>query len=239
MSERAVRPGDFVLSAPPALEPAGRIESVLHARSGERLLIALAFSRGRYIVCAPQEIVSTDDDSVTGLRWHTLDVKLSDLLARGTFRRVAGRLTPDPLPSTYGAPHPDADTAAEIGTAIAAAPLTKDAEIVAVVRRGVAVIDGWIGTVAGKVAAERITRLIPGVWEAVNRIVSDEELRAAVGDRLRADERFAQDVEELALRHGRVTITLRPGSPPHTVAAIERAVALPGVREVAVRRAGS
>ena len=49
----------------------------------------------------------------------------------------------------------------------------------------------WVRTVAGKLVAERLARTTAGVWEAKNRLVSDEELAALARSRALADPQLA------------------------------------------------
>jgi hypothetical protein len=67
---------------------------------------------------------------------------------------------------------------------LAADPLAEDGEIDLRVRHGVAVLDGWVRTVASKVQGERLARTTPGIWEARNRLFSDEEVTALVRARV-------------------------------------------------------
>jgi len=228
-----VSPGDYVLAGD---EPVGRVESVLHAASGDRLVIVRAFTRTSYVVAVTSDLARSDYDGDMGLTWHTLAVPFETLLARGMFRREMGRLVRDPLPHVWGASRPDDVVQAGLRADLEQDPLTRDSELSVRVSRGVAVLEGWIGTVGGKVVAERLARTTPGVWDAANRLASDEELVGAVGPRLRTDPEVAAAVGTVAIRLGQVRVSLLPGKDvsPDRVEALCRAV--PGVREVTVDR---
>ncbi len=224
-------PGDYVLAGD---EPVGRVESILHAASGDRLVIVRAFTRTSYVVAVASDIARSEHDAAVRLTWHTLAVSLETLLGRGTFRREMGRLVRDPLPHVWGASRPNDVVQAELRVDLEQDPLTRDSELLVRVSRGVAVLEGWIGTVGGKVVAERLARTTPGVWDAVNRLASDEELVGAVGPRLRTDPEVAAAVGAVAIRLGQVRVSLLPGKDvsPDRVEAL--CLAVPGVREVII-----
>jgi len=228
-----VVPGGYVLAGD---EPAGRIESVLHAASGDRLVIVRAFSRTNYLVGMASDIGHSEHDADMDLTWHRLAVPIETLLARGTFRREMGRLVPDPHPHVWGAARPDSVVEADLREDLKQDPLTRDGELVVRVSRGVAVLEGWTGTVGGKVVAERLARTTPGVWDAVNRVASDEELIGALGPQLRTDPLVAAAVGAVAIKLGRVRVSLLlvKEVSPGRVEALCRAV--PGVRDVIVDR---
>jgi hypothetical protein len=203
-----VSAGDYVLADDGA--PVGRVESVLRSASGDRLLIARAFSRGGYLNAPVSEIGRSEDDPKLGLRWHSLCVPVQTLLSRGIFKRVMGRLVPDAYPSAFGSPRDDAEARADVLAALANEPLTREIGLNVHVRHGVAILEGIIGTVGGKVVAERIARVTPGVWDAVNRIVADEELSGAIRARLRLDGRLAAAIRDVSVKQGEITLDLLP-----------------------------
>jgi hypothetical protein len=224
--------GDYVLSARPDLRPVGRVDVVLEAASGTRLVIARAYARGSFVVAAAVELAGSEVSSETGLRWHVLGVPVESLEARGIYRREMGRLTRDPFPTVFGAPRDDAEAAGEVRRALAEDALTRDGEITVRVRHGVAVLEGNLGTVGGKVAAERLARTTPGIWDVVNRLSSDEELGAAVRGRLRFEERVAEGVRDVVARGGVVEVTLLPGF-GHLADDVRRLCAdVPGLRRL-------
>ena len=214
----------------------GRVESVLSSASGERLLIARAFSKGGYVVVARSDVASTEADG-DGLTWHTLSLDGAEVASRGVFRRSLGRLMPDPFPAPYGQPRPDDEAEAELRATLRDDPLTREEEIEPRVRHGVAVLEGLIGTVGGKVVAERLARTTPGVWDALNRLHSDEELLSAVRVAVRRAGAIADAIQDVSVARGVVTVSLLS----ETTAAVERAEieracrTVPGVRAVEVR----
>ena len=226
-------PGDYVLDSRGGA--VGRIESVLTSASGVRLVVARAFSKYGYVVCARGDVARSETDPL-GLTWHTLSVTADDVAKAGVFRRELGRLVKDPFPLPYGAPRPDAEARAELAAALAEDPLTGDGDIAARVSQGVAVLDGWIPTVGGKVIAERIARTIPGVWDAVNRLVSDDELVGAVRAHVRRAGALADAIQELKVEHAAVRITLLPGHDVDSDALRRVAAEVPGVRAVELTR---
>ena len=213
----------------------GRIESELSSASGVRLVVARAFSKYGYVVCARGDVARSETDRL-GLTWHTLSVTADDVARAGVFRRELGRLVKDPFPMPYGAPRPDAETQAELTAALADDPLTGDGEIAAHVAHGVAVLEGWIPTVGGKVIAERIARTVPGVWDAVNRLVSDDELVGAVRAHVRRAGALADAIQELRVERAIVRITLLPGDAGDPDALRRVAAEVPGVRAVELAR---
>ncbi len=221
--------------ATPDREPVGEVERVLETSHGVRLVVQRAFFRGRFVVVAADDIEQAGTDRL-GLRWIRLRVALPTLLARGTYRRVMGRLARDPEPLPLPpAPADDAAVRAELGTTLAAHPLLADSELTLHVTHGVAVIDGWVRTVGAKVASERIARETRGIWAVRNRLLSDEELLAAARRQLTAVPDLARAISELRLDLGRAALVLRHDTPPEVVAAAERVMKqLPGLREVTI-----
>jgi hypothetical protein len=226
-------PGDYVLDSRGVA--VGRIESVLTSASGVRLVVARAFSKYGYVVCARSEVALSQTDP-RGLTWHTLSVTADAVARAGVFRRELGRLVKDPFPMPFGAPRLDGEAQAELTAALAEDPLTGDGDIAAHVSHGVAVLEGWIPTVGGKVIAERIARTIRGVWDAVNRLVSDDELVGAVRAHVRRTGSLADAIQELKVERATVRITLLPGHDGHSDALRRAAAEVPGVRAVELAR---
>jgi hypothetical protein len=110
-------------------------------------------------------------------------------------------------------------------------PLTAGGDFQVAVQRGVAVLGGWLGTVAGKVAAERLARTTPGIWDAVNRLHSDEETNAALRARLRERLDIAPAVRDVRVSLGRAVVILVPGRPLQQEALLEVSREVPGIRE--------
>ncbi len=213
------------------------MDVVLELASGTRLVIARAYSRGSFVVATTAELAGTETDSETGLRWHILGVTPETLAARGVFRREMGRLTRDPLPTMFGSPRDDAEAAADVQQALAEDGMTRDGDITVRVQQGVAVLEGGLGTVGGKVAAERLARTTPGIWDAVNRLVSDEELGALVRGRLRVEGLVADGVQDVAAHGSVVEVTLLPGY-GRLADDVRRVCAdVPGLRELVCRLA--
>jgi hypothetical protein len=93
-----------------------------------------------------------------------------------------------------------------------------------------------VGTVGAKIVADRLGRTTAGVWEVVNRLVSDEELVAAVGSQLRGDPRTAAAVRGVTVELGRVTLAVAgAGQEPDERALRRLREAVPGVRSVSFR----
>ncbi len=227
--------GDLTLAGDAAPTPAGRIQRVLSARSGARLLIARAFAPGSFLVAAASDVVSTTFDETIGVPLHRLRPTLADLLAGGFYRRRVGQLAPDPMPAPPSPSLDDAAATAALTRDLAEDPLVAGGDVRVVVRLGVAVLDGWVGTVGAKIVAERLGRTTPGVWEVINRLVSDEELVAVVGSALRSDPRAAAAVRGVSVDLGRVTLTLA-SSDQSSDASVPRRLCepVPGVRSVSV-----
>ena len=220
-------PGDYVLDSSGA--PVGRVESVLSSASGVRLVVARAFSRAGYVVCKAADVVRTETDE-NGLVWHTVGRGVEEIVRTGVFRREMGRLVRDRFPMPFGASLPDEVAEADLRGAFANDALTRDGEVEVRVKHGVAVLEGWIGTVGGKVIAERIARTTPGVWDAVNRLTSDDELVGAVRAHVRRAGAIADVIQDLKVARGTVRITLLPNvdAAPAELERVTREV--PGVR---------
>jgi hypothetical protein len=229
-------PGDPVLTADDPPRPAGKIESVLAARGGDRLLIERAFSPGTYASVLVTQVASTEEDAAAGLRWHRLQLTWAALARTGVYRRTMGRLTPDPQPVTLPPQVDDAAALASLRQALRDDPLTADGEISALVVHGVAFLAGWVRTVGAKVVAERLARTTPGIWEAKNRLLSDEELAAAARRWVRANPLLLAATERVRVDLGRVTLHVRRDAPAAAFAAAQDlAGALPHHRGVEVR----
>jgi hypothetical protein len=221
--------GDYVVSADEL--PIGRVESVLGASSGDRLLIVRAYLPRSYAFAPTTDVCGFETDPGTHLRWHWLAVTAQGLVARGIFRRDLGRLVRDPFPvPTLPAPD-DRSSAAVLRQILEEDPLTAGGDFQVAVQRGVAVLGGWLGTVAGKVAAERLARTTPGIWDAVNRLHSDEETNAALRARLRERLDIAPAVRDVRVSLGRAVVILVPGRPLQQEALLEVSREVPGIRE--------
>lgn len=231
------RAGDLTLAGDAVPTPAGKVLRVLDARSGARLLIARAFAPGWFLVAAASDVVSTISDELIGVSWHRLRPTLSELLAGGSYRRSMGQLAPDPMPAPPPQSLDDAAATAALTRDLAEDPLVAGGDVCVHVRLGVAVLDGWVGTVGGKVVADRLGRTTLGVWEVVNRLVSDEELVAVVGSALRSDHAAAAAVRGVSVELGRVTLTLTRSDQGSDTGVLRRLCeTVPGVRSVSVRQ---
>jgi hypothetical protein len=162
------------------------------------------------------------------------------LPAGGVYRRVLGRLRPDALAAAGGTPAPpapagdDGATRAALEGSLRADPLLAGSEVRVAVRHGVALLGGWVPTVASKVQAYRLARTAPGVWEAHASLASDEETRLLVGGALRARPDLAAGVAGVEVALGLVTVALLPDASPAVAAGVLSAVrTVPGVRAAA------
>ena len=208
---------------------------MLSSASGVRLVVARAFSRAGYVVCPAGDVTRSETDA-RGLVWHTVRTGIDEIARAGVYRREMGRLVRDPFPMPYGAPKPDDVVAHDLRGALSDDALTSDAEVDVYVRHGVALLEGWIGTVGGKVIAERIARTTPGVWDAINRLTSDDELVGAVRAHVRRAGSVADAIQDLKVVRGTVRITLLPGSTGPTAELENAALEVPGVRSVELTR---
>ncbi|MGI8423871.1 MAG: BON domain-containing protein [Chloroflexota bacterium] len=224
-------PGDYVLDSAGAA--VGRVERALPVASGECLVVARAFSRTGYVVCKASDVVGSETDE-RGLVWHTLRMGMEAVLRVGVFRREMGRLVKDLHPAPYGAAKPDPAVEADLREAFEEDSLTRDGEMETRVTHGVAVLSGWIDTVGGKVVAERIARSTPGVWDAVNRLTSDDELVGAVRRAVRGAGRISDAIQDLKVRRGAVQISLLPGAGDVAAEIAAVCAAVPAVRTVEV-----
>jgi hypothetical protein len=232
------RPGDLVLSAPPgeAVTPVGEVQRVLETSRGPRLLVARAFAPGSYAVIAGEEVAGVEvEEEEAGaeapLRWVTVRTPPATIVARGTFRRELGRLRPAPPDSP---PVPDeAPSQARLAAALRADPLVSlgGADVALRVRHGVAVLRGWVRTVAGKVQAFALARGTPGIWATRGALHSDEEIGAGVRAALRARPEVAGAVSGYRIDLGTVVLSLHPAAAPEVAGRALRAVqGVPGVR---------
>src|SRR5439155_14350373 len=98
------------------------------------------------------------DDVATGLRWHRVDVRPAEMGRLPLFRRMLGRLTPDLVQLVPPAPTDDTAAQAALERALQEDPLTAHSDLMVRVAHGVAVLDGWLRTMAGKLVAERLAR---------------------------------------------------------------------------------
>jgi hypothetical protein len=233
-----VRAGDLVVTASP-VQPVGKVERALETSRGLRLLVERAFAPRSYVVLPGEDVLAVETEAATGLRWVVSRPGPAALLCAGAYRRELGYLRPDPFPGAPAGPLALDDGAARraLAAALRADPLIAGeggSEVTARVRHGVAVLEGWVRTVAAKVQAHRLARAVPGIWEARSRLASDEETRVCVGNTLRARPDLAESVDGVDVDLGAVVIRLQPGAPPAVVAGVlEAARAAPGVRTVA------
>jgi hypothetical protein len=207
---------------------------VLGARSGDRLVIECASYPGRFIALAATEVASSTDDTVTGLRWHRLRLGAADVAHLPVFRRALGRLTADQVRLVLPAPPDDDALRVALQDTLDLDPLTADADLTIEVAHGVALLDGWIHTLGGKVVAERLARTTPGIWEAKNRLVSDEELAALGRQHALADPLLADAIDHLRADLGRLRVHLLPGTRAAARHARDVLGQVPGCREVTV-----
>lgn len=106
------------------------------------------------------------------------------------------------------------------------------------VENGVVTLHGVVPTERDRIAAERIARDTPGVWDVVNHLVSDEQIERAVGEALRSDPVTAAYAARITYSSlaGHVALIVPAGIDQ---AAVERVVrAVPGVRGVTVQASG-
>jgi hypothetical protein len=231
--------GDLVITAPP-VEPVGVVERVLPSSQGFQLLVQRAFAYGSYLVLPASGIAAVEDDVALGLRWIVARGRVAELAATGVFRREVGRLRPDPFPAERPERRSDADdegTAQAIGLALASDPLSGGSDLTVRVRHGVALLEGWTRTVAGKVQADRLARTTPGIWEVRNRLMSDEEGHVLVRAALQTRPHVAAVVADYRIFLGRVVVELLPGASAAMEDEVTRAVAAVAmVRQTNVKR---
>jgi hypothetical protein len=233
-----VQEGDLVVTAAP-VQPVGKVERALGTSRGWRLVVERAFVPGSYVVLPGEDVLAVETEAATGLRWVVSRTGPAALLGAGAYRRELGHLRPDPFPGAPAGPPALDDRAARLALAAAlrADPLIAGeggSEVTALVRHGVAVLEGWVRTVAAKVQAHRLARAVPGIWEVRTRLASDEETRVSVGNALRGQRGLAASVAGVEVDLGAVVIRLEPGAPPAATAAVLGAArSAPGVRTVA------
>src|SRR5262249_44516284 len=104
----------------------------------------------------------------------------------------------------------DADLAADVAGALEKDPVVRALAIDALdatVRYGVVTLRGHATTPESRARAEEVARDVPGVLRVENRIVSDDEIRAAVGEALARDPRTSGADVRIAADHGVLTLT--------------------------------
>lgn len=105
------------------------------------------------------------------------------------------------------------------------------------VENGVVTLQGVVPTERDRIAAERIARDTPGVWDVVNHLVSDEQIERAVGEALRTDPgtaTYAANITYSSLA-GHVALIVPAGIDQTAVERVVRGV--PGVRGVTIQSA--
>ena len=236
--EPRFRSGDPVLAAANGAVPLGKIDAVLPARSGARIVVERAFQPGRFTPIAAADVAGSEDDPATGLRWHRLALTAADLAHLPLYRRDLGRLVPDPLRHLPTAPAPDQATREQVTAALGSDPLTAPSELGVLVVHGIALLDGWVQTLGAKVVAERIARTTPGVWDVKNRLISDEELAALARSAALADPALAALIDSIKVDLGRVVVRLSTSSVADVAQAREAMRGLPRCRALVVKSAG-
>lgn len=235
----AVAIGDLVLASGEA--PVGEVEAVLPTSRGTQLVLKRAFFPGVYLVAQAEGIEASEEDPELGLRWHRLCASAEGILGRGRFRRVMGRLTPDPYPSLPPPPLDDAAAAKSIARALAADPLIgpESGEVQVRVSRGAGSLRGWVRLVGLKVTAEQLARSTPGVWYVRNWLFSDDELRGAAMRWIREQPALAARVRDVKVSLGHATITLSHPAAGTTREAIQALRGEPGIRGLELREESS
>lgn len=220
--------------------PVGTVESVLATSRGLRLIVERAFAPNSYVVLPGESVDAVDVEGdqtpaqePCAVRWVVTHRQPADLMAAGVFRRVLGRLTPDPLPAPALPTPDDRGARAQLEQSLVNDPLTAGGDLVVRVRHGVAILDGWLHLVAGKVQADRLARTTPGIWQARNRLVSDEELRVVVRNALRALPGAGRLVADFRLELGRAFVLIQGATTSADAEAARRATsAVRGIRAV-------
>jgi BON domain len=219
--------------------PLGEVQRVLETSRGPRLLVARAFAPGSYAVIAGEEVagveveVEEEGAAEAPLRWATVRTPPATIFARGTFRREMGRLRPDPLAPGWPPVPDDAQSQARLAAALRADPLVSlgGADVALRVRHGVAILRGWVRTVAGKVQAIALARGTAGIWATRGALHSDEEIGAGVRAALRARPEVAAVVSGYRIDLGTVVLSLHPAAGPEVAGGALQAVqGAPGVR---------
>jgi hypothetical protein len=212
------RAGDLALAWNAARDgwlPAGRVERRLPSKQSDRLLIERAFGRGTYLVARAANVVDVVPlepvEGAAGARWLHLSDTLAALYAGGVFARATGYLTKLPYIPAPPPPPDDARALAALEAALRDDPITAGGDLSLTVTHGVALLGGWTPDVGAKVHAERLARKTPGVWEAINSLLSDEELGALVRQRLLEDAGARSSVLSVSCQLGRVRVALAAG----------------------------
>ena len=226
--------GDGVLARAPdgQLAPLGRVDAVLHARSGGQIVVERAFQPGRFTPLPSERIAASEYDPTTDLRWHLVDLDAAGVARLPVYRRALGRLTPDPLQIIPPPPGDDAAVTRDLERFLSEDPLVGAADAEVRVVHGVAVLGGWVHTVGAKVAADRLARTTPGIWDVKNRLTSDEELAALARQRVLEDPAAAGAIERIASELGRLTVQVTADARALPEAFVQSLRSLPGCREV-------
>jgi hypothetical protein len=224
-----------VLTAGDPPLPVGKIDAVLHARAGDQLVIERAYQPGRFTSLPATQVIKTTDVPA-GARWHEVDVDAAHLAQLPVYRRVLGRLTGDPVRLLPAAPPDDAAARQALLQAMREDPLTAGADLQVHVRHGVVFLSGTIASVGAKVIAERLARTTPGIWDARNSVISDEELSAVARSRALADPHLASVVEEIKVEGGGLYLRLRSTAGPEALRAAVALIKLPGCNAMRIAR---
>jgi len=211
------KPGDILIASD--AHPVGIIEHVLHPTSGTLLVVERAWAQRQYVVANATTVSSTEKPFGT-TSWHTLSVGLDTVISRGVYRRVMGRLVPDPHRGEIPRPHSvENDTAAAdaILPLLAVQPLTCAQPITCTVRHGVACLGGRISTDAGSLEAAHVARSVNDVWHVLVTIVSDEALVSHLRRAIRTDTESVMHVLTVSVRNGKGLVEVKSGTPSDAV----------------------
>lgn len=211
------QPGDILIAS--NSHPVGIIEHVLHPTSGILLVIERAWAQRQYVV-ATAAMVSSTEQPFGRTSWHTLSVPLTTVISRGVYRRVMGRLVPDPhrveLPRPHSPAH-DKAAASAILPLLASQPLTGAQPVTCTVRHGVACLGGRISTDAGSLEAAHVARSVTDVWHVLVTVVSDEALVSHLRRAIRADTESVPHVLTVSVRNGHGLIEVKSGTPSDAI----------------------
>lgn len=211
------QPGDILIASDS--HPVGIIEHVLHPTSGILLVIERAWAQRQYVVASATMVYSSEQPFGT-TSWHTLSVPLATVISRGVYRRVMGRLVPDPHRGDIPRPHsPANDTAAAsaILPLLASQPLTAAQPVTCTVRHGVACLGGRISTDAGSLEASHLARSVTDVWHVLVNVVSDEALVSHLRRAIRTDTESVPHVLTVSVRDGQGLIEVNSGTPSDAI----------------------
>lgn len=211
------KPGDIIIASD--AHPVGILEHVLHPKSGTLLVVERAWAQRQYVV-ANAITVSSTVQPFGATSWHTLSVPLATVISRGVYRRVMGRLVPEPHRGEIPRPHsPANDTAAAdaIRPLLAVQPLTCAQPITCTVRHGVACLGGRISTDAGSLEAAHVARSVTDVWHVLVTIVSDEALVSHLRRAIRTDPASAIHVHTVSVRNGKGLVEVKSEAPSDAV----------------------